>query len=95
MSNIQDPSDIEGALGIEVYEGSQKVLRLDLPDAHEDELVVGVAGQKHGQEPLGVLQPDLVPRGLLGTGLNRMNNVCRDVENLPELATSPCEPAPH
>ncbi len=46
LRHIQDPGDVQVALVIEVAEGVCEIRRLDLPDSHEDELMVGVPGKE-------------------------------------------------
>ena len=49
LRNIQDPSDIEGTLLIKVTKRAKKICRIDLPQSHENKLMVRVTCQKHSQ----------------------------------------------
>ena len=65
LGDIKNASDVERVLLIEVPERVRQVRRTNLPDAHEDKLVIGVAGEEHRQETLRILQTNIVPRKTL------------------------------
>lgn len=65
LSDVENSSDIEGTL---LVKGSKRVCQIrwtNLPNAHKDQLVVRVSGQKHGKQLLRVLGTNLIPLRLL------------------------------
>ena len=65
LRDIQNPSDVQVALIIEVAERVGEVRRLDLPDTHEDELVVGMSCEEHRKESLRILSTNAIPWDIL------------------------------
>ena len=61
LRNIQNPSNVEGALVIEVTKGAEKIRRIDLPQPHEDKLMVRVTCQKHSQQLARILETNATP----------------------------------
>jgi hypothetical protein len=47
LCNVENASDVEGAIFVETPKCIGQIRRTDLPDAHEHQLVVGVAGKEH------------------------------------------------
>lgn len=46
---IQNSRDVHRIVFIELSERSSQVCGFNLPDAHENQLVIGMASQKHGE----------------------------------------------
>lgn len=61
LRNIQNPSNVEGALVIEVTKGAEKIRRIDLPQPHEDKLMVRMTCQKHSQQLARILETNITP----------------------------------
>ena len=61
LSDVEDSRNVEGVLLIKVAERGGQIGRVDLPNSHEDELVIGVAGEEHGQELAGIFVLSLIP----------------------------------
>lgn len=94
LRNIQNPSNVERALVIEVTKCTEKIRGVDLPQAHEDKLMVRVTCQKHSQKLARIFEPKVAPVLILWwlltcRGEIRVNN------DIPEPEANPCGPAPH
>ena len=61
LRNVQNPSNVERTLIIEITESTKKIRRIDLPQAHEDKLMVRVTCQKHGQKLARIFEPNVTP----------------------------------
>ena len=67
LRDIQDPCDVGLFLLVELAESVGQVCWVDLPYSHEDQLVVGMAGQKHGKKFPRVFRENFIPWQILKT----------------------------
>jgi hypothetical protein len=61
LSNIKYAGDIERVVVVKLVERSLKVFWPDLPDPHEDELMIGMTSKEHCKELVGILRTDVIP----------------------------------
>jgi len=54
LSDVKDSSDVKRVFFIKIAERARQIRRFDLPNPHEDKLMVRVASQEHGKEFLAV-----------------------------------------
>lgn len=65
LGNIKNTSDIKRVVVIKLVESGLEIFWTNLPDTHEDKLMIWMASKKHRKELVGILRPDIIPMRIL------------------------------
>lgn len=61
LGDVENAGDIKGVVFVEFIKCIFEILGTNLPDTHEDELVVWVASEKHGEQFACILGSNFCP----------------------------------
>lgn len=94
LSYIKNAGDIKRIFFIKITEGVCKVGWFNLPYAHKDKLMVGMASKKHSKQFARIIKSNVIPIGILLKREEDEKKFAKEKSYGLELAEDPCERFP-